>query len=504
MPGRVRSRRVAALCIGVPVAVVSFLLEGFWLTAGAIALSALISAVAAGLKWLGHGKPSKRISPRLEFAVLPIAGISWSVAAIADLAAPAARVIRAARDLHPLRGVPALVLVRGHVSDSWATVIDLVLAGALVSLLLAARSLRRPQWAVREDSQAALERARAIVDEHGEDSLSPFILRPDKSFEFSAGAVAAYRVVGDTAVVSGDPVGPDGSAREVLSQLLARAHRAGLRVAVYGGSEAYLETYRSLGLRATCVGEEAVVDPRDFTLEGRPVRKLRQSVHRVERRGWQVAVCEGSDMDSGVEAEVDALEAAWRSERDRLLGFAMSMGEYELGVRPRDVYALAWSPDGRLQAVMRFLAHRGKLSLDTMRRVGDTPNGLNEALVSHTLEFARCQGVAEVSLNYAGLGHLVRRGPSGNRVGKALTQLVLNRLRKDFQMDRLVLFNQKFFPTWRPRYLVYESRAALPRSAFRVLQAEGHLPAPGARPERSAEQWLRPASTTSLEEGLGV
>ena len=134
---------------------------------------------------------------------------------------------------------------------------------------------------------------------------------------------------------------------------------------------------------------------------------------------------------------------------------------------------------------MRFLAHHGKLSLDTMRRVGETPNGLNEALVCHALEFARARAVPEVSLNYAGLGHLVRRGPTGNPVAKALTRFALGRLRKNFQMDRLVLFNQKFFPSWRPRYLVYESRAALPRSAFRVLQAEGYLPAPGTRPRPS-------------------
>ena len=37
-------------------------------------------------------------------------------------------------------------------------------------------------------------------------------------------------------------------------------------------------------------------------------------------------------------------------------------------------------------------------------------------------------------------------------------------------------FNEKFSPRWRPRYLVYESRAALPRAVVRVLQAEGYLP----------------------------
>jgi lysyl-tRNA synthetase class 2 len=370
-------------------------------------------------------------------------------------------------------------------------------------LLLAVRSIRRPELVAREGAEAGLEHARAIVDEHGEDSLSPFILRPDKSFEFSAGGVAAYRVIGDTAVVSGDPVGPDGSVREVLAQLLERAHRAGLRVAVYGGSERHLETYRSLGLRASCVGEEAVVNPMDFTLAGRRVRKLRQSVHRVHRRGWQIAVREGRDIDRELEREIDALEAAWCSGRKRLLGFTMSMGEYQLGVRPSDLYALAWSPTGRLQAVMRFLAHRGKLSLDTMRRVGETPNGLNESLVCYALEFARCHAVPEVSLNYAGLGHLVRQGPSGNRLGKTLTYFALNQLRKRFQMDRLVLFNQKFFPSWRPRYLIYESRAALPRSAFRVLQAEGYLPGSRAKPEPGREPSLRPVRLPLLEERLG-
>ena len=113
-----------------------------------------------------------------------------------------------------------------------------------------------------------------------------------------------------------------------------------------------------------------------------------------------------------------------------------------------------------------------------MRRVARRRTDCNEALVCHALEFARAHAVPQVSLNYAGLGHLVRCGPAGNRVSKALIHFALGRLRKRFQMDRLVLFNEKFLPSWRPRYLIDESRVALPRSMFRVLQAEGHLRRP--------------------------
>jgi len=320
-----------------------------------------------------------------------------------------------------------------------------------------------------------LRAARRIVERHGEDSISPFILRPDKAFQFAAGGVLAYHVIRDTAVVSGDPVGPDGSAPEVLSEFLALARAEGWRVVVWAASARHLGRYRELGLGALCVGEEAVVDPARFTLEGRAVRKLRQSAHRAERRGWEITACEGRKIDAALEREMDALEVAWRSERQRLLGFAMGMGTFEPGVRPGDLYLLARSPEGELGAVMHFISHCGKLSLDTMRRVGDTPNGLNEALVCRALETARRRGVPEVSLNYAGLAHLVRPKPYRTWTERVLARVAVALLGHRFQMDRLVRFNEKFAPEWRPRYLIYESRLGLPRAVLRVLQVEGYV-----------------------------
>jgi lysyl-tRNA synthetase class 2 len=351
-----------------------------------------------------------------------------------------------------------------------------VIGCVLVAALLVARTSARRPLVVGSGSAEALGRARAVVEAHGDDSLSPFILRPDKRFAFAAGGVLAYRVIGRIAIVSGDPVGPSGSVPALVGPLVRRAHHAGGRVVLYGASARHLETYRGLGLRAICVGEEAVVDPEAFTLDGRPVRKLRQSVNRVARRGWRIEARRGREIDPSLESKIDALEAEWRSQRGRLLGFAMAMGEFDLGVRPADLYVLAWSPEGRLSAVMRFLSCRGNLSLDTMRRVGETPNGLNESLVCRALLFAREHGVREVSLNYAGLGHLVRQGPSGSRPVRAVQRVALSALGRHFQMERLVLFNSKFSPQWRPRYLVYESRRELPGAILRVLQAEGYLP----------------------------
>ncbi|MBV9338837.1 MAG: DUF2156 domain-containing protein [Solirubrobacterales bacterium] len=334
---------------------------------------------------------------------------------------------------------------------------------------------RRPLPGPLSDEYLA---ARAIVAKHGHDSLARFVLRPDKSFHFAFGGMLAYRVIGNTAVVSSDPVAPAGAEGGVLSSFVDSARRRGWKVVVWGASQQHLEAYRALGFRWSCAGEEAFVDPTRFTLEGRRVRKLRQSVHRVNRRGWNLEAVSAAELRAEAWVDIARFERNWRAEQSRVHGFAMSFGKFDSDVEENDVYLLARSPEGELRALMLFVSHCGGLSLDSMHRLGETPNGLNEALVCCALDRARADDVRAVSLNYAGLGHLVRGVQPAGRIRHLVNQAALGALARHFQMERLVRFNEKFFPEWRPRFLVYQSRAALPLAVVRVLQAEGYLAEP--------------------------
>ena len=418
---------------------------------------------------------SNRPRPAIALAALA----AWGLAAGAILSAPAVRHTAG----HVLAGVlhhPVAhslgVASAPRLSAGWDAVIDVLIVGAAAISVLALRSLVRPATATNRHLEHEYRAARAVIDAHGTDSLSPFLLRPDKALAFAAGGVLAYRVIGGTAVISADPVAPDGAAGDVLSTFQDQARRRGWQIVLWGAAETHLEAYQALGLHAMRVGEEAFVDPRTFTLEGRAVRKLRQSVHRVERRGWMISAHDGREIDAWMESEIELVAARWRDDHPHVHGFAMGMGDFTSELRADDLYVLARSPAGELGGVMRFVTCGDSLSLDTMHRVGETPNGLNEALVARALAEAGERGIAEVSLNYAGLAHLIRREPSRNRVARVLTRCALAPLHRRFQMDRLVRFNEKFSPQWRPRYLVYESRAALPLTIARVLQAEGYLP----------------------------
>jgi lysyl-tRNA synthetase class 2 len=320
--------------------------------------------------------------------------------------------------------------------------------------------------------------ARAIVEAYGRDSLSFFALRRDKSYLFapSRRAFLAYRVVAGTALVSGDPVGDEEEMDELLAELRRVVRARGWRLAVVGASDAYLDRYRALGLKPVPMGEEAVLRPEQFSLEGRAIRKVRQSVSRLRKAGYSVRVVAADAVDRELETELEAVSAAWRGgECER--GFSMAIDDLHV---PGTVLALA---EGRGGCVGGFLhlapsPAGGGWSLSTMRRRPDAPNGLTEFLVVETLAWARETGATELSLNFCALTDLL----APERVTTPLRRLARRGLMladNAFQLERLYAFNRKFFPEWRRRYICVERLTDLPAVGLAYLHAESLLVPPG-------------------------
>jgi lysyl-tRNA synthetase, class II len=448
----------------------------------ALALALVLRADLARRRAAGRPGPHTRIG---AIAVAALAG------------AFAVEVIALMVDGHRPRGAATLAgasfrLVHGgwpHVSAGFVTALWLLLAVGLAAGAVAVLALLRPTPGAQGHSAAAHTRAAELVAAWGNDSLAPFALRRDKAFFFSRGAFLAYRTLRETAVVSGDPVGPPGTAPAVVRDFLAFAAERGWEVVLTAASDRHLLSYRKLGLSVLRIGSEAVVDPSRFTLEGRAVRKLRQSVTRLARRGWSAEVVPADRLGPDSVAGIAAVELAWRERRRRMQGFAMAMDRlWGAPEDAHDLYVLARGPEGDVRAFLRFVRHRRGLSLDAMRRLEGAPNGLTEALVVAALAHAREAEVLEVSLNFAGFAHIMAADAAlGHR--QRVARWLLERLHGRFQLERLVAFNEKFSPAWRARYLVHSGRRRLPLAALRVLQAEAYVRPPQPRPALEPAGW---------------
>ncbi|MFZ1995440.1 MAG: phosphatidylglycerol lysyltransferase domain-containing protein [Solirubrobacteraceae bacterium] len=368
----------------------------------------------------------------------------------------------------------------GHHAFAWVPLsVHLLEIGTLLAMAYVVfRPLASP---ASLPGPAARRAAAELVRAHGSDTLSFFKLRADKHYFFSAdrSAFVGYQVQNGVLLLSGDPVGPDAALAGLLADLKAFAQARGLKLAAVGASERLVPLWERLGLRTMYLGDEAIIEMGEFSLEGRPIRKVRQSVSRLRKAGFTAELHRVSELTPAVAQEVEeVLERGRDGAPER--GFSMAMdslhgdhGEDTLVVLARD----ASDPTRPVRGVLHFVPCFGRsaMSLSFMRRDPRTPNGLTEFMVVSAVELLRERGVDEMSLNFAAFARWIHspERPAERALGKLIA--LGNRF---FQIESLYRFNAKFFPRWQPRYLVYEGAFGLPRASLAAMWAEGQIPKP--------------------------
>jgi lysyl-tRNA synthetase, class II len=328
------------------------------------------------------------------------------------------------------------------------------------------------------------EVARELVQEWGSDTLAPFVLRADKSYFFTEdeSAFLAFRVVRGVAIVSGDPVGPPDKHAELVGRFVERARACDWRIAILGASSRCLPLYRAHGLQALYHGDEAIVDVESFSLEGRAIRKVRQSVHRLVQAEYVVRALRPSEIDAQLRDELEELARAWRGDQPER-GFVMALDELFSLDDKHALFVVGFDPSGAAAGFLHFAltsAPPRSLSLSSMPRLRTTPNGFNEWLICAAVEWARAHDYVRISLNFSPFAAIL--APDAELTGaQELQRRALLVLKGHFQLDNLLSFNRKFFPQWERRFVVYERRRDLPRIGIAALAAEAYLPFVGER-----------------------
>ncbi|MGW1977502.1 phosphatidylglycerol lysyltransferase domain-containing protein [Streptomyces sp. NPDC001889] len=369
----------------------------------------------------------------------------------------------------------------GIATPGWVDVVINAASTVLVlAVLYAAFRSRRAVDPLTEEDE---ERLRALLDRHGErDSLGYFALRREKSVVWSPTGKAAvvFRVVGGVSLASGDPIGDPEAWPGAIEPWLGEARRHGWIPAVMGAGEEAGTVYARHGLDALELGDEAIVETADFTLEGRAMRTVRQAYNRVRRAGYEVRVRRHEEIPAE-EMEVLLRRADdWRDGATER-GFSMALGRLGDPGDGRCVMLECTDAEGGLRAVLSFVPWGPEgLSLDLMRRDRDSGNGLMEFMVIELLQRAKALGITQVSLNFAMFRSVFERG---SRLGAGpvlrLWRSLLTFFSRWWQIESLYRANAKYRPIWEPRFLLFEKSADLLRIGIAAGRAEGFLEAPG-------------------------
>ncbi|GAA2552086.1 hypothetical protein GCM10010435_22880 [Winogradskya consettensis] len=419
-------------------------------------------------------------------AVVTVAVCSGLVVLVGTWRHPRETVVAVVQRLIGVREEPLDRLRGGHGGALTPMVTPALLALGLCLIVLLLWAVFAPRSAPEltvPQQGAARERARAIVTEHGGDTLDYFALRDDKDYFFgeeSTGGLVAYSVRRGVCLVSPDPIGPPARRGALLAEFLAFVEEHGWAVAVVGAREEWLPLYEAARLRPVYLGDEAILDCPGFSLQGSRMKGLRGAVNRVRKAGVEVTFHDPATMTPEESADVLAMAGESRqgpAER----GYSMTLSRLFDPADTGLLLSVARFADGRPAGFIQWVPAAGidGYSLDVMRRSTEdgVPNGLTDFLIVATAEHLAGRGMRGLGLNFAVLREIV----AGERAGRIaeVGRRVLHTLSRRSQIESLWKFNAKYDPQWRARYVILDALDSAAAQSLAIAEAEGITELPG-------------------------
>ncbi|MBD2486334.1 phosphatidylglycerol lysyltransferase domain-containing protein [Aulosira sp. FACHB-615] len=316
------------------------------------------------------------------------------------------------------------------------------------------------------------QKAKKIVEDYGCSSLAAITLLSDKSYFFSPSgkSVIAYVPKGRGAIALGDPIGPIEERQEVIVSFQQFCQRNDWYPAFYQTSPDDLDLYISLGFRILKIGEEAIVDLKNFTLQGKAGKNFRPSINRLTKLGYQVSFYQppiNHDLLHQLKSVSDEwLKMAQGSEK------RFSLGWFDEAYLRNCEIAVVHTPDGGIAAFTNILPEYqlNEITIDMMRHRASMENGMMDFLFTSLLQHFQEKGYDSFNFGLSALAG-VGENSTSRRLEKVLRYLY-EHLNGFYNFQGLHAYKDKFRPNWEPRYLVYPSLTALPDVVVALIRAD--------------------------------
>ena len=341
-----------------------------------------------------------------------------------------------------------------------------------VTLLYALWMLLRPVLIHNEATLDQRQRAKEIVERYGCSSLARFALLDDKSYYFSPSgqSVVAYVPKGRGAIALGDPIGAIEDRSEAIAGFKQFCAFNDWQPAFYQTLPDDLELYQSLNFKTLKIGEEATVDLRSFTLQGKGGKNLRPVLNKFNKLGYCVQFHTPPIADELLQ-ELRAISKEWleqMSGSEKRFSVGWFEDEYIKSCQVAVVRNQQGNPIAFANIIPEY--HRNEITIDLMRHLSEAERGTMDFLFISMFETFKRQGYDSFNLGLAALSG-VGDAALSSRMERGMHYLY-EHLNQFYNFQGLRAYKDKFHPHWESRYLVYPQLAALPEIAVALVRAD--------------------------------
>ncbi|HLO82183.1 MAG TPA: flippase-like domain-containing protein [Chitinophagaceae bacterium] len=316
-------------------------------------------------------------------------------------------------------------------------------------------SVIKPHLKLNGNGIDALSRARLLVSQYGNSSVDYFKLYHDKIFFFSEvhDAFVAYRVSGGFAIVLEEPVCAEEYKVDVLREFDQNCHRMGLKTAFYRVDENSMPWFSQLKMNKLLIGQEAILDTRSFSLEGRDKKSLRNGLNSLQKKGYQVSFVKPPH-DPEFLKKLHKVSDEWlQSYHKEEMIFSQGMFD-EKEISEQELIILE-DQEENVKAFLNIIPDHAEdeCTYDLIRKTSDAPPAAMDALIVALVEYAK-----EKDLLYINLGLVPMTGiTKPENTAESIIKIASARIRRFWHYRGLREFKEKYATYWENKYLVYEN-----------------------------------------------
>jgi phosphatidylglycerol lysyltransferase len=321
-------------------------------------------------------------------------------------------------------------------------------------------------------SEIERQKARTIIEQYGCSSLARFALLDDKTYYFSPSgrSVIAYVPKGRSAIALGDPIGSPEDRREAIVSFQQFCQQNDWYSAFYQTTPDDVELYQSLGFKVLNIGQEAVVNLKEFTLQGKTSQNLRTVVNRFTKLGQEVKFYEPPISDRLLQ-QLRIVSDEWLhmmhgSEK------RFSLGWFDENYLRECEIAVVQTGSGEIMAFANLVSgyKLNEITIDLMRKRTEAEKGTIDFLSVSLFQHFQERGYDGFNLGLSALSGVGETSASP-RLEKTLYYLY-EHLNQFYNFKGLHEFKEKFHPRWEPRHFVYSGLAALPDVVVGLIRAD--------------------------------
>lgn len=305
------------------------------------------------------------------------------------------------------------------------------------------------------------------IIQSSEKTYGNIALLGDKQFLFNKqkNAFFMYAIEGRSWITMGDPVGPEEEWHELIWKFKELSDYYDGWPVFYHIENSRLDYYIDAGMSFLKLGEEAIVDLRDFTLEGPANKNLRNAHNKISKLGYRFEIFSKEQTIENIET-LKNISDSWLKEKNTR--------EKRFSIGYFDKKYMSYFPSAviRRNAGIHAFANiwtteqKKELSIDLMRHLPDCPNGIMDFLFAELLIWGKQAGYNSFNLGITPLSGLEDSSiaPMWHKIGT----FMFKHGEHFYNYQGLRQYKQKFNPNWRPKYLACPRGLMVPRILLNV------------------------------------